>query len=52
MAPLCDITVLVPSTVTMHIQESQLALEHILTLLLERLYFGTEFDNMKRYLAE
>ncbi len=52
MAPLCDITVLVPSTVTMHIQESQLALEHILTLLVERLYFGPAFDNMPTYLAE
>ena len=52
MAPLCDIAVLVPSTITMHIQESQLALEHILTLLVERLYFGPSFDNMPTYLAE
>ncbi len=52
MGPLCDITVLVPSRITMHIQESQLALEHILTLLVERIYFGPEFDNMPQYLAE
>lgn len=52
MAPLCDLAVLVPSRVTMHIQESQLALEHILCLLVERLYFGPEFDNMPTYLAE
>ncbi len=52
MAALCDIRVVVPSTVTMHIQESQLALEHILTLLVERTYFGPEFDCMPTYLAE
>ena len=52
MKPLCDLAVIVPSTVTMHIQESQLALEHILCLLVERLYFGPTFDNMPSYLAE
>ena len=52
MRPLCDLSVIVPSTVTMHIQESQLALEHILCLLVERLYFGPAFDNMPTYPAE
>jgi D-sedoheptulose 7-phosphate isomerase len=40
MAPLCDVSIVIPSTVTMHIQESSLALEHILCLLVERCYFG------------
>ena len=52
MGPLCDIQVIVPSRITMHIQESQLALEHILTLLVERIYFGPGFDNLPTYLAE
>ncbi len=52
MGPLCDIKVIVPSRITMHIQESQLALEHILTLLVERIYFGPGFDNMPQYTAE
>ena len=52
MGPLCDIQVIVPSRITMHIQESQLALEHILTLLVERIYFGPGFDNMPTYVAE
>ncbi len=52
MAPLCDIRVIVPSGITMHIQETHLALEHILCLLVERLYFGESFDNLPQYLAE
>ncbi len=52
MGPLCDIAVIVPSRITMHIQESQLALEHILTLLVEQIYFGPGFDNLPQYLAE
>ena len=43
MAPLADINVIVPATVTMHIQECQLALEHIFCMLVERCYFGPEF---------
>ncbi len=46
MAPLCDYNVIIPSNVTMNIQESHLALEHIYCLLVERCYFGAEFfDN-------
>lgn len=43
MAPLCDVSIIVPSNITMHIQESQLALEHILCMVVERLYFGEDF---------
>jgi D-sedoheptulose 7-phosphate isomerase len=43
MAPLADINVIVPCAVTMNIQESQLALEHIFCMLVERCYFGPNF---------
>jgi D-sedoheptulose 7-phosphate isomerase len=45
MAPLCDYCVIVPSNITMHIQESHLALEHALCALVERFYFGEDFDS-------
>lgn len=43
MAALADINIIVPSTITMNIQESQLALEHIYCMLVERCYFGEDF---------
>jgi D-sedoheptulose 7-phosphate isomerase len=43
MTPLCDYNVIVPSNITMNIQESHLALEHIFCMLVERCYFGSEF---------
>jgi len=43
MAPLADLNVTVPATVTQNIQESQLALEHIFCMLVERCYFGPGF---------
>ena len=52
MAALCDYQVIVPSRVTMHIQESHLALEHILCLVVERFFFGEDFDNVPTYVAE
>ncbi|QNI36467.1 D-sedoheptulose 7-phosphate isomerase [Edaphobacter albus] len=52
MAPLCDYPVIVPSNVTMQIQESHLALEHILCLVVERYFFGEGFDNIPQYVAE
>jgi D-sedoheptulose 7-phosphate isomerase len=52
MAPLCDYRVIVPSRITMHIQESHLALEHILCMVVERFYFGEDFDNVPDYVAE
>ncbi len=51
-AELCDFSVIVPSTITMHIQECHLALEHILCLVVERCFFGEAFDNVPSYLAE
>lgn len=52
MASLCDYRLIVPSRVTMHIQESHLALEHILCMVVERGYFGKDFDNIPQYVAE
>jgi D-sedoheptulose 7-phosphate isomerase len=40
MKELSDINVIIPSNVTMNIQESHLALEHIFCLLVECFYFG------------
>ena len=39
MRGLCDHLIIIPSTVTMNIQESHLALEHIFCMLVECLYF-------------
>lgn len=47
MAPLCDYNVIIPCDVTMNIQESHLALEHIFCMLVERCYFGAEFFSSK-----
>jgi D-sedoheptulose 7-phosphate isomerase len=44
MRDLCDYNVIIPSDVTMNIQESQLALEHIFCMLVERCYFGPTFE--------
>ncbi len=43
MAQLCDLNIIIPSTVTMNIQESHLALEHIFCMLVELCYFGPDF---------
>lgn len=43
MAELCDYSIVVPSTVTMNIQECHLALEHIFCMLVEKLLFGIQF---------
>jgi D-sedoheptulose 7-phosphate isomerase len=40
MASLCDHNVIIPSNVTMNIQECHLALEHIFCLAVEGFYFG------------
>lgn len=47
MASLCDYSVVVPSDVTMHIQESHIALEHIFCMLVEKCYFGMDFGSRK-----
>jgi D-sedoheptulose 7-phosphate isomerase len=45
MKNLSDINVIVPSNVTMNIQESHLALEHIYCMVVERCYFGADFGS-------
>lgn len=45
MKELSDINVMIPSKITMNIQESHLALEHIFCMVVERCYFGPDFDN-------
>jgi D-sedoheptulose 7-phosphate isomerase len=48
MADLCDHNIIIPSKVTMNIQECHLALEHIFYMLVECCYFGADFDNQKK----
>ena len=45
MRTLCDHTIIIPSTVTMNIQESHLALEHIFCMLVECFYFKSDSSN-------
>ncbi|MDQ2834483.1 MAG: D-sedoheptulose 7-phosphate isomerase [Acidobacteriota bacterium] len=52
MRPLCDHNVIIPSAVTMNIQESHLALEHIFCMLVERFLFGQDFDTKPQILSE
>jgi D-sedoheptulose 7-phosphate isomerase len=52
VATLCDVNVIIPSAVTMNIQESHLALEHILCMVVERAYFGREFGMEPQILSE
>jgi D-sedoheptulose 7-phosphate isomerase len=52
MAPLCDHNVIIPSAITMNIQECHLALEHIFCMIVERNYFGPDFGNKPTHLAE
>jgi D-sedoheptulose 7-phosphate isomerase len=44
MLELCDHSVVIPSDVTMNIQECHLALEHIYCLAVEHFYFGEGFE--------
>jgi len=52
MAKHCDLNVIVPSTVTMNIQEAHLALEHIFCMLVELCYFGAGFASKPHHIAE
>jgi D-sedoheptulose 7-phosphate isomerase len=52
MRELADINVIIPSDTTMNIQESHLALEHILCMLVELFVFGPEFGKKPQVLAE
>jgi D-sedoheptulose 7-phosphate isomerase len=52
MRTLCDHNIIVPSSVTMNIQESHLALEHIFCMLVERCIFGHDFDTKPQLLSK
>jgi D-sedoheptulose 7-phosphate isomerase len=52
MAEIADINVIIPSDVTMNIQESHLALEHIYCMVVERYFFGADFGKKPQQLAE
>jgi D-sedoheptulose 7-phosphate isomerase len=45
MRDLCDHNVIIPSDITMNIQECHLALEHIFCMAVERFYFAPAFDS-------
>jgi D-sedoheptulose 7-phosphate isomerase len=46
MRDLCDHNIVIPSTTTMNIQESHLALEHIFCMLTERFLFDQKTDSL------
>jgi D-sedoheptulose 7-phosphate isomerase len=52
MAEIADINVIIPSNVTMNIQEAHLMIEHIFCMVVERCYFGPEFGAGAQQLAE
>ena len=52
MAGLCDYSIVIPSSVTMNIQESHLTLEHIFCLLVEHHLFGPNYEKLPQHLAE
>jgi D-sedoheptulose 7-phosphate isomerase len=52
MRDLADYSVVIPSDVTMNIQESHLALEHIFCMVVERFSFGMDFDKAPQILSE
>ncbi|WP_150133256.1 D-sedoheptulose-7-phosphate isomerase [Granulicella sibirica] len=51
MAALCDINVIIPSSTTMNIQESHLALEHIFCIMVELCCFGPDFGGYAKALG-
>ncbi len=52
MAAHCDLNIVIPSSITMNIQESHLALEHIFCMLVELCVFGPDFGSKPHHLAE
>jgi D-sedoheptulose 7-phosphate isomerase len=52
MGEIAEINVIIPSNVTMNIQEAHLMLEHIFCMVVERYYFGPDFDAKPKHLAE
>jgi D-sedoheptulose 7-phosphate isomerase len=52
MRAISNYNIVIPSAVTMNIQESHLALEHIFCMLVERFLFGKDFDSKPQILSE
>ncbi len=52
MRELCSYNIVIPSAVTMNIQESHLALEHIFCMVVERFTFGDDFETQPQILSE
>jgi D-sedoheptulose 7-phosphate isomerase len=52
MRCLCSYNIVIPSAVTMNIQESHLALEHIFCMIVERFTFGDDFETRPQILSE
>jgi D-sedoheptulose 7-phosphate isomerase len=52
MRCLCNYNIVIPSNVTMNIQESHLALEHIFCMVVERGVFGEDFETRPQILSE
>ncbi|HUZ96601.1 MAG TPA: D-sedoheptulose 7-phosphate isomerase [Edaphobacter sp.] len=52
MRCLCNYNIVIPSAVTMNIQESHLALEHIFCMVVERGVFGEDFESRPQILSE
>lgn len=52
MRELSDFNVIIPSSITMNIQESHIALEHIFCMVVERFCFGLDFDKQPQQLPE
>jgi D-sedoheptulose 7-phosphate isomerase len=52
MRCLCQYNIVIPSAVTMNIQESHLALEHIFCMIVERFVFGQDFETKPQILSE
>jgi D-sedoheptulose 7-phosphate isomerase len=52
MRCLCEYNIVIPSSITMNIQESHLALEHIFCMIVERFTFGDDFETRPQILSE
>lgn len=52
MRDLCEHNVIIPSDITMNIQECHLALEHIFCMAVERFYFAPAFDSKPQHPTE
>jgi D-sedoheptulose 7-phosphate isomerase len=52
MSGLCDLCIVIPSKVTMNIQECHLALEHIFCMIVELCIFGPGFETKPQILSE